>query len=462
MDSSHSPSSPKEIRILTLNCWGLKYISALRVPRVAQIAQQLASLSPAPQIVALQECFTQQDFQTIHQTTRYILPYAKFYYAGVFGGGLAILSAWPIEEGEMTTYPLNGRPSAFWRGDWYVGKGIARAKIRFGDGDKDVVEVFNTHTHAPYGTAPGSQYTAHRTSQAWLMRSQIQRAAQTGALVVSLGDFNMLPLSLAHRIISASPVRDTWRVIHPSSSLGPSSHPAEAARGLPIPTAETNLLLNGATSDSVYNTWRWNKPEQQRLSKGDPQPVDPTTPDPRGKRLDYVFASTGAEPGSKRGWVVNSVAVGMTERHPSLHVSLSDHFAVCTTLKYHDVDADVANASYEEQLQYNHKEQDALSEEVLDEILAMIHEFTAGEQRQQKWRSIHFYISVVFWIAAMVALDFTGAFAVLLAVVGSLVLLSGVIDGLIALIFFSWELRSLKEFEWQINNAKQSIRHKIL
>lgn len=145
---THSPSI-KEIRVLTLNCWGLKHISALRIPRISQIAQQLTSLSPPPQIVALQECFTQQDFQTIRDTTRHILPYSKFYYAGVFGGGLAILSAWPIEEGEMTTYPLNGRPSAFWRGDWYVGKGIARAKIRFGSGEKDVVEVFNTHVGSP-------------------------------------------------------------------------------------------------------------------------------------------------------------------------------------------------------------------------------------------------------------------------------------------------------------------------
>lgn len=265
----------------------------------------------------------------------------------------------------------------------------------------------------------------------------------------------MLPLSLAHHIISASPLRDVWRIKHPQSSLGPSSHPAEAARGLPIPSAEHNLLINGATSDSVYNTWRWNKPEQQRLSKGDPQPVDPETPDPRGKRLDYIFASTGAESGSKRGWVVDDVSVGMTERHPNLHVSLSDHFAVCATLKYHDIDLDTVNPFYTDQLQYDHKEHDTLSTEVLDEILTMTREFAAGEQRQQKWRAIHFYASLLVWIGAMAALDFTGRFAVLLAVVGSLVLVSGVIDGLIALIFFSWELRTLKDFEWQVNNAKQ-------
>jgi hypothetical protein len=45
----------------------------------------------------------------------------------------------------MVRYPLNGRPTAFFRGDWYVGKGVACARIRYGAGLKDVVEVFTTH-----------------------------------------------------------------------------------------------------------------------------------------------------------------------------------------------------------------------------------------------------------------------------------------------------------------------------
>lgn len=45
----------------------------------------------------------------------------------------------------MVGYPLNGRPTAFFRGDWFVGKGVACARIRFGEGHKDVLEVFCTH-----------------------------------------------------------------------------------------------------------------------------------------------------------------------------------------------------------------------------------------------------------------------------------------------------------------------------
>lgn len=83
------------------------------------------------------------DFENLAQKTYHVLPYAKFYYSGVLGGGLAILSKWPIESSTMWRYPLNGRPIAFWRGDWYVGKGVASALIRHPTGQ--LIEVFNTH-----------------------------------------------------------------------------------------------------------------------------------------------------------------------------------------------------------------------------------------------------------------------------------------------------------------------------
>lgn len=137
--------APSQLRVLSLNCWGLKYISALRNERLSEIGNQIAAADPAPDIVGLQECWTQQDYNAIRERTKHLLPYGKFYHSGIFGGGLVILSRWPIEESSMRPYPLNGRPAAFYRGDWYVGKGVACAQIRIGPGRKDVVEVFCTH-----------------------------------------------------------------------------------------------------------------------------------------------------------------------------------------------------------------------------------------------------------------------------------------------------------------------------
>ena len=88
-ETSRPPSS---LRILSLNCWGLKYISKLRNERLTEIGNQIAAADPPPDIVGLQECWTQQDYNAIREKTKHLLPYGKFYFSGIFGGGLAILS----------------------------------------------------------------------------------------------------------------------------------------------------------------------------------------------------------------------------------------------------------------------------------------------------------------------------------------------------------------------------------
>lgn len=133
--------SPSHIRAVSLNCWGLKYISQHRRERIDQIGDTLAKL--APDIVGLQECFTREDFISIRTKTQHVLPYSKSYRSSLYGSGLAILSRWPIEETTMHKYTLNGRPTAFFRGDWFVGKGVACATVRLDGGE--LVDVFCTH-----------------------------------------------------------------------------------------------------------------------------------------------------------------------------------------------------------------------------------------------------------------------------------------------------------------------------
>lgn len=128
-----------------------------------------------------------------------------------------------------------------------------------------------TQTHAPYEHGPDDSYLCHRIAQAWEISKLLRGAAERGHLVLGVGDFNMIPRSLEHRIITAhAPVRDIWRVLHPESSVGPAEHPAEKARRRPIPTAEFNILENGAASDGPFNTWRWTKQQQKLLGLGKP------------------------------------------------------------------------------------------------------------------------------------------------------------------------------------------------
>ncbi|KAK4191822.1 putative neutral sphingomyelinase [Podospora australis] len=510
---------PTEINLVTLNCWGLKFISKLRRERLTEIGRQLASADPQPHIVALQECFCQEDYMSIRRETRFILPYGKFYFSGPFGGGLAILSKWPMEESSILPYPLNGRPTAFWRGDWYVGKGVANAKIRYGPAAKQVIEVFCTHTHSPYeGGQPDDSYLCHRIAQSWTISKLLRGAAERGHMVVGMGDFNMIPMSLEHQLITANaPVRDVWRVLHPESSVGPADHPAEKARRRPIPTAEFNIEENGAASDGPYCTWRWTKEQQKLLGPGKPPvTIPPDTIDRRGKRLDYIFAGSGDISTLNGGWVVKSAKVGMMMRHPELGCSLSDHFAVEATLAFHPLsssgslpppaaingngsgipsktkptnaaststapdDDTIADdklvtdgaylhsptpssirdlKSYDAQLLsfLGHESQSSqLPTTAYDDILSLLHQYVARERSQRKWRGYHFFAALAVTIGCLIGVWWSPAnyVAFILMLVSSLGLTAGTVDGLMSLLFFQAELGQLKEFEWEIMNAK--------
>lgn len=156
---------PSELNVLSLNCWGLKYISTLRRERLKEIGKKLSEHNPPLHFVGLQELWTQEDYRSIREQTRSVLPYGKFYFGGSFGAGLAILSRWPILESSLRGYPLNGRPNAFYHGDWYVGKGVACAKVRIGPGRRDIVEIFTTHV----GLLPCVEYITNGASSMLLM-----------------------------------------------------------------------------------------------------------------------------------------------------------------------------------------------------------------------------------------------------------------------------------------------------
>ncbi|KAI9720633.1 MAG: hypothetical protein M1812_002813 [Candelaria pacifica] len=489
------------INVLTINCWGLKYLAKDRNARLDEIGARIASSEPALDIVGLQECWTREDYQSIRQQTRHILPFGKFYYSGIFGGGLAILSRWRIEESNMLRYPLNGRPTAFFRGDWFVGKGVACARIRIGSKTNDVVEVFTTHLHAPYEQEPHDSYICHRTAQAWEIAKLMRGAAERGHLVIGLGDFNMVPLSLAHRLITThGEVEDAWRQVHPNSSLGATTNAMEKTRGVPIPTAAYNLEENGATCDSILNTWRWSKEQTKRLRQGRDVEIDINSQDPWAKRLDYIFVGSGRtsqHDGDQSGWTVQYIKVGMTERHPVLKCSLSDHFSVEATLTrqpsprtnpsvsnsnpegpvlegpvlehllptvtekssyldFEPLDITVNGEITSSGLQASRSQNLPLS--TYDEILAMISKYDLRERRQRRLRLSHFVAQVFIAIGCMIAVwwsphNYVSFILMFLSTIG---LGAGVLDGLIGGLFVGSELRALKEFEWEISNARET------
>ena len=296
----------------------------------------------------------------------------------------------------------------------------------------------------------------------------------------------MVPQSLAHRLISRhSPVRDVWLLLHPDSSLGAAEDAVEMARCRPIPTASYNITENGATCDSVFNTWRWDKAQQKLLGPNRPAiDVPRDRIDAKAKRLDYVFASTGVNPSApgNGGWIVKGAKVGMLSRHPELQCSLSDHFSVEATIVHSRFPENDAREQQEETFHDGVFLQSlAISEfsssatilsqlkettpshpsiQIYDEIIAMIHKYRAREERQRRLRLGHFLGSVVVSISCLVAVWWSprNFVAFLLMLLSTLGLGAGVIDGLIGGLFVGGEIRALKEFEWEIYNARAVAR----
>jgi sphingomyelin phosphodiesterase 2 len=268
----------------------------------------------------------------------------------------------------------------------------------------------------------------------------------------------MVPLSLAHQLLTThGAALDTWRVLHPLSSLGAAIDKPEKARGQPIPNAEYNLLENGATCDSVMNTWRWDENLKRALKRGEDVEIDPSTEDPRAKRLDYIFLG-----GAKESWRVTTATVGMVERHPDLKVSLSDHFSVEVTLERTE-----STRKSDRNLVLKDRDEYLLLE-TYDSILEVTNHYALRERRQRRLRLWHFGVWLVISIACWVAVWWSprNFVSFILMLVSSLGLPAGVVDGLIGGLFMSWELRALKEFQWEMENARElatessEVRHK--
>jgi sphingomyelin phosphodiesterase 2 len=277
------------------------------------------------------------------------------------------------------------------------------------------------------------------------MSKLIRSARAKRRLAISLGDFNMIPSSLAYQLISThGPAIDTWKVIHPFSSLGSTLDEPERARGVPMPTAHVNLTENGATCDSVLNTWRWDENLKKSLKRGELVEVDPSTEDPNAKRLDYIFLG-----GSVEGWRVTATSVGMVERHPNLKVSLSDHFSVEVT-----IERSKSDTKLQERLTLDDEEY--LPLETYDAILRLIDHYIERERQQRRYRLGHLGFGFGMFIACLISVWWSprNFVSFILMLVSSLALTAGVIDGLIGGLFMSSELRSLKEFRWEMENVK--------
>ncbi|KAN0134335.1 Endonuclease/exonuclease/phosphatase [Lactarius tabidus] len=301
------------IKVFTLNCWGLKYVSKRRSERIRAISRFLENSDF--DIVALQELWVYADYGIVRSRLSRSLPFSKFFYSGALGAGLVIFSRFPIVAATIHPYSLNGSPLDVLGGDWFVGKAAASVIIRHPTLGQ--VQVFNTHLYAKGGEDGAEHHRAHRLVNAWELAKLAKQAAELGRYVIAAGDFNSIPTSLPMTVIrDHASLSDAWEATHfaPSPSI-PSTSSLSPTRA---------LELYGVTADSPLNTYSAGKS------------LDAHARTFRGKRLDYILFRDPAPmlaPAARAPTLVAAdTRVLLTDTVPGLPYSYSDHFGVSATL----------------------------------------------------------------------------------------------------------------------------------
>ncbi|KAJ7040347.1 inositol phosphophingolipids phospholipase C [Mycena alexandri] len=304
-------SEVSAIHVLSLNCWGLKYVAKNRTERINAIAAELAKLEH--DIIALQEIWVFSDYEHVRDSVVKRLPYSKFFYSGALGSGLALLSRFPIIATSVHPYSLNGEPIDVGGGDWFVGK--AAVSIVISHPVLGQVQVFNTHLYAK-GGEDGPEYNrAHRLVNAWEFSKLARQAAELGRYVIAAGDFNSIPSTLPMALIREyADLSDSWAVAHPTDPT------------ISSPSAMDAITQFGVTADSPLNSYSAGKP------------IGPYARKFLGKRLDYILYRQPIRPLTRPEDPLpvlkcTDCNVLLTEKVPGRPFSFSDHFALEATLE---------------------------------------------------------------------------------------------------------------------------------
>ncbi|KOS16386.1 hypothetical protein Malapachy_3287 [Malassezia pachydermatis] len=268
------------LRVLTLNCWGLKFFSKLRRERLTAIANRLAESEY--DLIGLQEIWVESEDWTYMRTVcKEVYPYGQFFFTAAFGSGLAILSRHPIVSMDTYQYRLTGTPVYVSQGDWIAGKGCGCVTISHPS--LGLVDVWNTHFTALGGQVGPESLRAHRTYESYELAQRCNAS-----------DLNSLPSSLCMSVLQhIAELRDSFADVHG--------------------TAEEV----GISCDSPQNTWTKGKKLDEQALKHN------------GKRLDYILYRNPAAAALHLQCVQHELA--FTELMDDLQVSYSDHFGVVAT-----------------------------------------------------------------------------------------------------------------------------------
>lgn len=173
------------IRAATLNTWGLPApFSRDLTARMRAIEDRLPELEI--DVMAFQEVWTARVRRALVAAgERSGLPYVWHNQAWLGGGGLLILSRFPIVDVRFERFALRGDPVQLRQGEYLSGKGFARVRVSSPAG---LLSVVDTHLHARYSSTVSHEYRAHRVAQIVQLAAAL---AEIREPLLVMGDFNL-------------------------------------------------------------------------------------------------------------------------------------------------------------------------------------------------------------------------------------------------------------------------------
>ncbi|KAG7494264.1 sphingomyelin phosphodiesterase 2 [Solea senegalensis] len=193
------------IRVFSLNCWGIRFLSKLCTERYAMIGDMLCK--EEHDIVLLQEVWSEKDYLFLKKKLSLSHPHSHYFKSGVIGSGLAMFSKHRIRDTFLYRFSLNGYPYMAHHGDWFGGKAVGMAVLSIGS---LTANVYVTHLHAEYCREKDS-YLPHRVVQAWELQQFVRHTSAGADVVILGGDLNMHPQDLGNRLLrSYTGLRDAY------------------------------------------------------------------------------------------------------------------------------------------------------------------------------------------------------------------------------------------------------------
>lgn len=196
-----------DLRVMTLNMWGINYVSADIDARFDALADRLSTDADVD-VVGLQEVWTDAPRQRLLEKLAQRFPHQVDFQTDYGRSGLAILSRHAFKsEPRFIPFPKTGKWWKPWTGEWLGGKGIGAVELETAAGP---VWFFVTHLHSCYdkseaGCDKDDEYGTYRGHQLETLRAAVNEiAGDEPALIV--GDFNFTKQSKYYLALTTSGV----------------------------------------------------------------------------------------------------------------------------------------------------------------------------------------------------------------------------------------------------------------